>query len=375
MSAATTSRHPKPSQASARLREARLHAVHTRNRAYDGTFYYGVLTTGVYCVPSCPSRRARPENIVLFDTAAAAAGAGFRPCRRCHPQRTRSTTPAAQAMRSLCDFIASHAGESLTLARLARISGYSPAYLQRTFQAEVGVSPREFQAALRLAALKGSLRSGSRVADAAFAAGFGSTSRAYAQIDGRLGMTPSAYRAGGAGETIAYACRDTALGPLLMAATDRGVCFAQFGTSQAVLARALAEEFPSAVLVQSDAQHGAALDDWIALLDEHLAGDAPRPDLPLDVRGTAFQVRVWNCLMSLADGEVLSYGELAARLHAPTAVRAVASACARNRIAVLIPCHRVLRSDGSLGGYRWGLERKRALIDAERQRSRSAAEA
>jgi AraC family transcriptional regulator of adaptative response/methylated-DNA-[protein]-cysteine methyltransferase len=278
-------------------------------------------------------------------------------------------------MRTVCDYIASHAGDPLTLARLARISGYSPAYLQRTFKAEVGVSPREFVTELRLAALKSSLRSGSLVADAVYAAGFGSTSRAYARVDGRLGMTPSAYRAGGTGETIAYASRDTVLGPLLMAATDRGVCFAQFGTSQAVLVRELAKEFPNAQLVQSGAQHGAALDDWLALLNEHLAGQAPRPDLPLDVRGTAFQVRVWNCLMSIADGDVVSYGELAARLRSPSAVRAVASACARNRIAVLIPCHRVLRSDGTLGGYRWGLDRKRALIDAERRRSRSAGEA
>ena len=350
--------------AAARLREQ---AVDTRNRAYDGEFYYGVTTTGVYCKPSCPSRRARAEHRVYFDTQAQAIAAGFRACKRCRPQAPLEPTAAAGAIRAVCEYISRRADETLPLSRLARISGFSAAHLQRTFKAVVGVSPKEFQAALRLDALKQSLRAGSRITEAAHAAGFGSMSRLHQHVDGRLGMTPSAYRAGGAGETISYACRNTALGLLMMAATDRGVCFVQFGKSEATLTAQLRAEFPQASIKRSVAVTHRLLDNWLAALNEHLLGHRPRPDLPLDVRGTAFQVRVWQCLTSIDEGEVLSYGELAQRMQLPSAVRAIASACARNKIAVLIPCHRVLRSDGTLGGYRWGLARKRALLDAERK--------
>ncbi|MBS0395328.1 MAG: methylated-DNA--[protein]-cysteine S-methyltransferase, partial [Proteobacteria bacterium] len=219
----------------------------------------------------------------------------------------------------------------------------------------------------RLARLKAGLRGGAPVLDAIVAAGFSSTSRVYGEAARHLGMTPSAYRAGGAGETISYACRATALGPLMMAATTRGVCFAQFGASERALREALAAEFPRATLAASAMAESPQLDAWVRAFEAHVAGHGPRPDVPLDLRGTAFQIRVWRFLLGIPSGQVASYAEVARGVGSPRAVRAAASACAANRIAVLVPCHRVLRADGALGGYRWGVERKRALLDAERQ--------
>jgi AraC family transcriptional regulator of adaptative response/methylated-DNA-[protein]-cysteine methyltransferase len=269
-------------------------------------------------------------------------------------------------MQALARYIDAHAGEALSLAHLAARAHLSPAHLQRTFKSVLGVSPKAYQDAARLRLLKGGLQAGRRVLDAIQEAGFQSTSRVYGHARRSLGMTPSAYRAGGTGESIAWAYRATAVGPLLMAATDRGVCFAQFGADAAALVAQLAEEFSRATLVPSDAAHSPELDAWIEALEAHLAGSAPRPELPLDVRGTAFQIRVWRFLLGVAAGDVVSYAEVAAGIGARRAVRAAASACAANRIAVLIPCHRVLRADGGLGGYRWGLERKRALLERER---------
>lgn len=341
-------------------------AITTRDRSADGRFVYAVRTTGIFCRPSCPSRQPRRENVRLLADPAAAVSAGYRPCRRCHPERdAAAATPLMQAM---ADWISAHADEPLPLARLAEEAGMSPSHFQRRFTAELGVSPREFQAAARLRLLKGRLRQGEDVLSATFAAGYGSTSRVYAQVDGGLGMTPSAYRAGGAGETIGWAVRDTALGVLLMAATARGVCMVQFGESETALLGQLRAEYPKAALVPAGPEAEAPLDAWMDALAAHLEGFAPRPDLPVDMRGTAFQIRVWRFLLSIPEGDVVSYAELAEGIGAPAAVRAAASACGANRIAVLIPCHRVLRSGGALGGYRWGLDRKRALLDRERAR-------
>lgn len=347
----------------------RLAAVRTRNRSYDGTFVYGVTTTGIYCRPSCPSRQARPENLRFFADGDAARRAGLRACRRCRPDAGGAPTPVAATVRSLCRYISEHADEPLTLAGLARRSGYSAAHLQRAFKAETGISPREYQEAVRVLRLKRLLRGGESVTGATVAAGFGSPSRLHAVAARRFGMTPSAYRAGGAEETLHYACRRTTLGLVMMAATERAVAFLEFGANEAELLKALKAEFPRATLRRSAAEHSADLDAWLTAFDGFLDGAAPRPDLPLEIRGTAFQVTVWNFLTSLGDGVTLSYAELARRLGRPRAVRAVASACARNRIAVLIPCHRVLRGDGGLGGYRWGLERKAALLASERLRA------
>ncbi len=349
---------PRPTEAAMRR------AVASRDQKFDGAFVYGVVTTGVYCRPSCASRPAKPENLRFFATPDAAERTGLRACKRCHPRDLDGGT--TKRIKALARYIEAHAEEPLPLARLAAAAHLSPAHLQRTFKAVFGVSPKAYQDNARLGRLKSSLKAGRSVLEAINAAGFQSTSRVYGASTRSLGMTPTAYRAGGAGETIAYASRPTSLGPLLMAATGRGVCFAQFGASETALRRQLAEEFPRATLIASPKSTSPELDAWITAFEAHLEGDAPRPDLPLDLRGTAFQIRVWRFLLSIPAGEVVSYGEVAAAIDAPKAVRAAASACAANRVAVLVPCHRVLRGDGGLGGYRWGLERKRALIDRER---------
>jgi AraC family transcriptional regulator of adaptative response/methylated-DNA-[protein]-cysteine methyltransferase len=273
----------------------------------------------------------------------------------------------ARLMHALAKYIESNASEVISLARLARQAQLSPAYLQRTFKATLGVSPKAFHDAARLRLLKAGLKAGKSVLDSITEAGFQSTSRVYGHTARNLGMTLSAYRAGGAGETVAYAYRETALGPLLMAATDRGVCLAQFGSNELTLMAQLSTEFPRARIVASSMTQSPELDAWIEAFEAHIAGTAPRPDLPLDLRGTAFQIRVWRFLLGVAEGEVLSYAEVASGIGAPKSIRAAASACASNRIAVLVPCHRVLRADGGLGGYRWGMVRKRVLIDRERK--------
>jgi AraC family transcriptional regulator of adaptative response/methylated-DNA-[protein]-cysteine methyltransferase len=347
-------------------------AVTARDKDKDGSFVYAVKTSGVFCRPSCPARLAKRENVLFYDTVEAARAAGFRPCLRCHPLAALTLDPHTSLMKAMADFIDAHIDEPLPLTRLADEAGMSRFHFQRTFKAVIGVSAKEYQAAARLRAFKSRLRGGDRVLDATFETGYGSTSRIYEQVNGSLGMTPSAYRAGGAGETIAHAVRDTVLGPLMMAATDRGVCFVQFGDDEAALLAQLQAEFPKATLVPASPSAAAELDNWMAALADHLAGGAPRPDLPLDLRGSAFQIKVWRFLMRVPPGDVVSYSELAAGIGAPNAVRAAASACAANRLAVLVPCHRVLRSDGSLGGYRWGLERKRTLLAAERSQRAGA---
>ena len=352
----------------------RWRAVQARDREADGAFFYSVKSTGVFCRPSCPARQARRENVAFHTTAAEAEAAGFRACLRCRPLASVDLDASARKMIELSGYIRAHAGETLSLQRLAAIADLSPYHLQRSFKATLGVTPKQFQSALRLERLKSRLRTDDSVAGAIFDSGFGSTSRVYELVDGRLGMTPSSYRAGGAGETIHYAFRRTAFGLLMMAATDRGVCAVRFGDHEAALIQELEAEYPRAALTPVPAEAEPLLEAWIAALDAHLSEGGPRPDLPLDLRGTAFQIRVWEFLLKIREGEVVSYAELAAGIDAPKAVRAAASACAANRIAVLVPCHRVLRGDGSLGGYRWGMERKRALIEAERRRSRGVAD-
>jgi AraC family transcriptional regulator, regulatory protein of adaptative response / methylated-DNA-[protein]-cysteine methyltransferase len=344
-------------------------AIVARDRHSDGGFWYGVATTGVFCRPSCASRRPRRDNVRFFASPGAATAAGFRACKRCAPLAAGDRQAAR--IEDVARYIEAHADEPLPLARLAARARLSPAHFQRRFKARLGVSPKAYQDGIRLERLKAGLRTGAAVLDAIVGAGFSSTSRVYGEAARNLGMTPSAYRAGGAGETIAYACRQTALGLLMMAATDRGVCFAQFGASEDALRRGLAAEFPKATLAPSAMAASPELEAWIRAFEAHLGGDAPRPEVPLDLRGTAFQIRVWRFLLGIGEGDVLSYAEVAAGIGAPQAVRAAASACGANRIAVLVPCHRVLRGDGGLGGYRWGLERKRALLDRERAARRS----
>jgi len=340
-------------------------AIAARDKAHDGNFFYGVITTGIFCQPSCSSRSAKPENLRFFPSIEAAMVAGFRPCKRCRPT---DGNPRVARLVEIARHIEEHADEPLTLTSLADIAGLSSSRLQRIFKEAFGVSPKAYQDAVRMRRFKQSLKQGDGVTEAIFSSGYGSISRVYGEATRNIGMTPKAYRAGGAGEIITYACRNTVLGLMAMAATDRGVCFVQFGDDEESLVSKLKVEFPKAKLRASLAQDAPELDAWMEALDQHISEGAPRPELPLDIRGTAFQMKVWQFLLSIREGDVLSYGELAAQIDKPKAVRAVASACAVNRIGVLIPCHRVLRGDGSLGGYRWGLERKRALLDAERKR-------
>ena len=344
--------------------ETMRRAVAMRDTRYDGRFVYGVVTTGVYCRPSCASRPANPANVRFFTDPVSAAAAGFRACKRCRPDSAQDGS--VSLMQDLAKYIETHADEPLSLGRLAAQVHWSPAHVQRTFKAVLGVSPKAYQDAARLRRLKIGLRAGRSVLDSVNDAGFQSTSRIYGHTPRNLGMSPSKYRAGGAGETIAYAFRQTVLGPLLMAATDLGVCFAQFGVAEHTLVAQLRAEFPQADVIASAMTHSPELDAWIEAFEAHIAGTAPRPDVSLDLRGTAFQIRIWQFLLKAPTGRVMSYGEIAAGIGTPRAVRAAAAACAANRIAVLVPCHRVLRGDGGLGGYRWGLERKRALLDRER---------
>jgi AraC family transcriptional regulator of adaptative response/methylated-DNA-[protein]-cysteine methyltransferase len=347
--------------------DAMRRAVSERDAHFDGSFVYGVVTTGVYCRPSCKSRPAKAINIRFFVGPEAAESAGFRACKRCQPRA--SATSTAKLMQSLANYIDKNAEQPLSLGILSERAHLSPTNLQRTFKTVLGVSPKEYHDAARLRLLKKSLKAGKSVLDAIGDAGFQSTSRIYGHATRNLGMTPSAYRAGGLGEIIAYAFRDTALGPLLMAATTRGVCFAQFGPSESALLAQLKGEFTQAHLTASTMTQSPELNTWIEALDAHIGSSAPRPEVPMDLRGTAFQIQVWKFLLGVPSGSVVSYGEVAQGIGAPKAFRAAASACAANRIAVLIPCHRVLRGNGDLGGYRWGLERKRALLDHERMRS------
>lgn len=273
---------------------------------------------------------------------------------------------------ALARFIAANAENPLTLEKLAARVHLSPSRMQRVFKSIFGVTPKKFQQAARSDRFKALLRSGADITDAIFEAGYGSTSRVYGKAVQNIGMTPKSYRAGGRGESVTWACRETVLGPVLMAATDRGVCFAQFGDSCEKLRQQLQTEFPRAQLRQYDDNSSQRLEQWIDALNAYIQNRQPRPELPLDLRGTAFQIKVWEFLLSLEDGDVVSYSELARAIDRPKAVRATASACGANRIAVLVPCHRILRGDGGVGGYRWGLERKRALLDAERTRKTAA---
>jgi AraC family transcriptional regulator of adaptative response/methylated-DNA-[protein]-cysteine methyltransferase len=339
-------------------------AIVSRDKSFDGDFFYGVITTGVFCRPSCSSRSAKPENLRFFPNHNTAMVKGFRPCKRCQPIEAKQSD---DRMVNIARYIEEHADETLTLASLANIAKLSSSRLQRIFKEAFGISPKTYQEALRMRRFKADLKKGATVTDAIYSSGFGSTSRIYGETSRNIGMTPKPYQKGAAGEIVSYACRNTILGLMAMAATDKGVCFVEFGVDEQSLISKLKIEFPNAMLVASSTQNSEELNIWIEALNQHISERAPRPDLPLDMRGTVFQMKVWQFLLSIKEGDVLSYSTLATKIDNPKAFRAVASACAANRIGILIPCHRVLRGDGSLGGYRWGLERKQSLLEAEKK--------
>jgi AraC family transcriptional regulator, regulatory protein of adaptative response / methylated-DNA-[protein]-cysteine methyltransferase len=345
---------------------ARWTAVLAHDRMADGTFVYAVRSTGVYCRPSCPSRRPRRDRVAFFEAPADARAAGFRACKRCNPDApAHAADPWADRIRRACVYLANVDGHP-ALATLARRLGGSPYHLQRNFKRLVGVTPREYAEACRLRKVKQHLQRGGDITGAIFDAGYASSSRFYERAVPKLGMAPSVYRRGGAGMTIRYAIVDTraaSLGRLLVAATDRGVCAVAMGTTDAELAAVLAREYPAATIVNN----AGALSEWTRAIVAHLAGRTPTLDLPLDIQATAFQWQVWEALAAIPYGETRTYTEVAAAIGRPRAVRAVARACATNPVALAVPCHRVVPAAGGEGGYRWGIERKKALLARERR--------
>ncbi|HXZ28050.1 MAG TPA: bifunctional DNA-binding transcriptional regulator/O6-methylguanine-DNA methyltransferase Ada [Terriglobales bacterium] len=336
-------------------------AVARRDPRFDRVFVYGVASTHVYCRPSCPSRRPHREHVTFFPAPGAAEQAGYRPCRRCRPEQPADGHPHARLVERICRLIDSSLDEPLRLEALSRAAGVSPFHLQRTFTRVLGISPRQYAEARRLLRLKTGLRQGQDVTTALYDAGYGSSSRLYERSHHHLGMTPATYRRGGAGARIRYTVVSSPLGRMLLAATSTGVCAVKFGDSGRKLARDLAREFSAAEL--SLDRRGLAR--WAGQLAASMHEGGRAFDIPLDLRATAFQWKVWEALRAIPRGATRSYRQVAQAIGRPRAVRAVARACATNPVAVLIPCHRVVRTDGALGGYRWGMERKKTLLKTE----------
>ncbi|MHB1296541.1 MAG: bifunctional DNA-binding transcriptional regulator/O6-methylguanine-DNA methyltransferase Ada [Anaerolineae bacterium] len=336
-------------------------AVLQRDRAYDGRFVYAVRSTGIYCRPTCPSRRPNREQVHFFTSSAQAQLAGYRPCRRCLPDQAAAPDPQRALVEGVCRYLEAAPDRYPTLQELSGRFNASPYHLQRTFKRLVGVTPRQYAAARRTERLKERLRADEDVTTAIYQAGYGGSSAVYGSSDAELGMPPGRYRHGGQGMAITYAIVPCALGWLLAAATERGLCVVRLGDAEQELEAGLCAEFPAAALHRDDAGLGEPLQ---ALL-RYLEGQATDLDLPVDVQATAFQRRVWQALQEIPYGATRSYQEVAGVIGAPTAARAVARACATNPVALVVPCHRVVRKDGSLGGYRWGIARKRALLDQE----------
>jgi AraC family transcriptional regulator of adaptative response/methylated-DNA-[protein]-cysteine methyltransferase len=338
----------------------RWDAVAARDRAAEGAFVYSVATTGVYCRPGCAARLPRRENVAFYETCADAEQAGFRPCKRCRPNEPSLAERQSAAVAQACRMI--EAAEELpSLDTLARGAGLSRYHFHRVFKAATGVTPKAYAQANRAERLRDELGRRGTVTEAIYGAGFNSSSRFYEASADLLGMTPSAFRAGGSGAVIRFAVGACALGQVLVAATEKGVCAIELGDDPDELARALQDQFPKAKLIGGDRE----FEELIARVVGFLEAPARGLDLPLDIRGSAFQQRVWRALRDIPVGSTASYSEIARRIGAPRAVRAVAQACAANKLALAIPCHRVVRTDGSLSGYRWGVERKRALLRKE----------
>lgn len=347
------------------LNDERLwRAVLDRDRGLDGAFVYGVRTTGIYCRPSCPSRRPKRRAVVrFFAHPDAAERAGFRACRRCHPREAAAADPWVERVRCACEYIEANPESQTRLATLAARLRCSPHHLQRTFKRIVGVSPKQYAEACRSGRVRQRLKEGQPVADALYEAGYGSSSRLYERAPAELGMTPAAYRTGGAGARIQYTIADSPLGRLLVAATPRGICSVKLGNGDRTLEAELRREYAAAEIARDDARLAPAVRALLA----HLSGRQPHLDLPVDVRATAFQWRVWQELKAIPYGATRSYRDIARRIGNEKAVRAVARACATNPVAVVIPCHRVVQQNGGAGGYRWGVPRKEALLAQEQK--------
>ena len=337
--------------------------VEQRDARYDGQFVYAVGSTMIYCRPSCASRRPSRAKVSFFDTPDDAERAGYRACLRCHPRDVTALSPAQKAIERARRYLDQHGDRSVPLSELASHVGVSASHLQRSFKQIIGASPKGYQDAQRVQLFKSRLRAGDTVSRATYEAGFGSSSRVYERSNSMLGMTPASFRRGGAGVRITYTIADAPLGRVLVATTDRGVCAVELGSTDADVERVLRTDFPNATLERNDEPNGT----WVrAVLDRVRHPNRVASNrIPLDVEGSAFQQKVWKALQEIPVGERRSYQEVAESIGQPKASRAVARACATNRVAVVIPCHRVVRGSGDLAGYKWGVDRKRRLLDDE----------
>lgn len=343
-----------PLQAAERFWQATLH----RDTRADGSFVFAVRSTRIYCRPSCPARRPLRSNTIFFRTAQDAESQGYRPCQRCRPKHQDSATALVQQVAAA---LANSTEDSVRLGALARQLNTSPGKLRRAFRRVTGLSPKEFEQAFRLERFKKMLRDGSSVTDALYACGYGSPSRLYEKTNTHLGMTPASYRKGGEGMQIGYTVTNTSLGKVLVGTTDRGVSAVYLGEKESALVEALRKEYPRAEIVRA----AGGSDEWLREILRRVEGNAPSVDLPLDVQATAFQHRVWQELQKIPRGTTRTYTQVARALGRPRSVRAVARACATNPVSIVVPCHRVIRSDGNLAGYRWGLQRKQKLLEKE----------
>ena len=341
------------------MNETYWEAVLAKDSHADGTFVYAVRSTGIYCNPSCPSRRPKREHVMFFPRVHEAEEAGFRPCKRCRPEEANTDTTSL--IQSVCRYIEAHSDETLTLAQLGEQAHISPYHLQRIFKRAVGVTPRQYIQTQRMTHLKTQIKEGEAVTQALYDVGYGSSSRLYEQAPTHLGMTPTNYRNGGKGMNMRYTLVDCPLGRLLVATTERGICAVELGDTDAMLEAALHKEY-SAASIQYDS---TILDQEVQLILRHLNGEQQHLDLPLDIQATAFQCRVWQELRTIPYGETRSYNDVAVSLGDANKARAVAQACAANPVALIVPCHRVVREDNSFGGYRWGSERKHRLLMQE----------
>jgi AraC family transcriptional regulator of adaptative response/methylated-DNA-[protein]-cysteine methyltransferase len=339
-------------------------AVLARDSGHDGEFFFAVTSTGVYCRPSCPAKRPRRENVAFFRRPEDAEKAGFRACLRCRP-KSASRNPQADVVKKICRYIEQHLDEPVTLEHLGSAFGMSPFHLQRTFKKAVGITPRAYADSCRMKLLKQNLQTGKSVTHSLYDAGYSSSSRLYERTASQLGMTPDKYRRGAVAAAIRYTFADSPLGRMLVAATDKGICAIQFADTDGELTEGLKREFPFAVRKRDD----ESMQSWTKTLLGQMEGHKLNASLPLDIQATAFQRRVWTHLQSLPFGTTQSYAKVAKEIGQPTAARAVARACATNPVAVAIPCHRVVREDGGMGGYRWGIQRKESLLQLERQKA------
>jgi AraC family transcriptional regulator of adaptative response/methylated-DNA-[protein]-cysteine methyltransferase len=338
-------------------------AVQNREKFYDGRFFYGVKTTGIYCNPSCPSKKPGLPSVVFFETRGDADKAGFRPCKRCRPEVDQTVEADAALFQRAILLLEQHMDTVTTVQSWADTTNVSLIHLRRIVKEVSGLSPREFLMNRKVEAFKQGVQSGENVTTALYSAGFGSSSRLYEKASHRLGMTPGKYKNGGNGERIVFTIIETPYGDLLVAATRNGVCSVKFGSVGTDLTEMLREEFPRAEIAVDTGE----LSSWVSMIQNYFDGYSGSLDIPLDLQASAFRHRVWEELRRIPFGETRSYSQVAEAIGQPTAVRAVASACAANPVALVTPCHRVIHSDGSISGYRWGFERKQALLEAERK--------